>query len=58
MVYIFIVLIVYLVLNNTIDSKYCGLTDNDIKRSRQLKTAVGIGTIIVSGLILIHCVKI
>lgn len=57
-VYLFIVLIVYLVLNNIIDSMYCGFTDNDIIRSRQLKNAVGIGTIIVFGLILIHNVKI
>ena len=57
-VYIFIVLIVYLVLNNIIDSMYCGVTDNDIIRARQLKIAVGIGTIIVLGLILIHYVKV
>ena len=57
-VYLFIVLIVYLVLINNIDLLYCGSTDNDIKRSRQLKNAVRIGTIIVFGLILIHYVKI
>lgn len=57
-VYLFIVLIVYLVLNNIIDSTYCGFTDNDIIRKRRLKASVGIGTIIVFGLILIHNVKI
>lgn len=57
-VYIFIVLIVYLVLNNIIDSMYCVFTDNDIIRKRRLKASVGIGTIIVLGLILIHYVKI